>query len=182
MGFAPLALGIAGAAISAGSALFGGIAQGHAAAYEAQVSRNEQTVAQQNAAYAAAAGSQQAAEKSLQARATLSRIRVAQAAGGVDINTGSNQDVQTSQRETGTLEEAQTEQNALLQSYGYKAAAETAGAQSTLYSAQAAQEPWAGIFSGLGTLASDAGTLPFGWGGSSTPDYGTGAGSMGGHP
>jgi hypothetical protein len=66
-------------------------------------------------------------------------IKAAQAAGGVDVNTGSNKDVQVSQRELRKLDTEQEMNKAQLAAYGYRTQATNYQAQAGLYSYEAPQ-------------------------------------------
>ena len=74
MCFATLAT-VAGAALSAGSTILGGVASSNAAAYQAQVARNNATIAEQNAANATAAGQVQAQQASMKNAARVAAIK-----------------------------------------------------------------------------------------------------------
>src|ERR1700677_4764300 len=128
---------IIGALASAGGALYGGIAQSEAASYQAQVSRNNALIADQNATRAIAAGQQQAQTQSLKNAATAGAIKTSQAANGVDVNSGSAVDVQASQREVGQLDTQTTLQKAQQEAYGYRVKAVSDTAQAGLEEATA---------------------------------------------
>lgn len=129
--------GIAGAGVSAygmyesgQAAKEQGQATANAANYSAQVAANNALIAEQNATHAEAAGRAQAEAVSLKGRQTAARIKVAQAASGIDVNTGSASDVQASQAEKNTLDTETVMSNAELQAYGYRT-------QGTGYTAEA---------------------------------------------
>ncbi len=150
-------MSLVGAGISAVGTIMGGIAQKNALNYQAQVAQNNQIIAQQNAQYAMAAGYAKTAMVSMKERATGGAIKAAQAAGGVDVNTGSNKDVQVSQREIGKLE-TETEMNkAQLAAYGYRTQAMNFGAQAGLYRYEAPQAETGAELSALGQVTSAAG-------------------------
>jgi len=98
-------------------------AQSRQAAYQAQVAENNAVIARNNAKSASEKGQSDAAAVGLRNRAVLGQIVAAEAAGGVDVNTGSNVDVQKSQRVSGIEDVSQTEHNAFLQAYGYQSQA-----------------------------------------------------------
>lgn len=145
-----------GTALSAYGAYSAGQAQSANAKYQAQVAKNNQTIENQNATYATQAGEVQATEASQQARAQGAKIKTAQAANGVDVNTGSAVDVQQTQRETGSLNTATVLNNAMLRAYGYRSQGVNFGAQAGLDTAEAGQAETAGDLSALGTLAGGA--------------------------
>ena len=145
-------VGAAGAAASAGGALYSGIAQSEAASYQATVARNNALIAQGNAQRAIAAGQQQAQTQSLKNAATAGAIKTAQAANGVDVNSGSAVDVQASQRETGQLDTQNTLYNSMIQAYGYRVNATSDTAQAGLEEATAENAPVGAALSATGSL------------------------------
>lgn len=186
-----MGLGVVGV-VATGVAAYGAYSASQAAAansrYQGQVAKNNATIAGQNAAYATAAGEEAATNQSLKGAATGARIKAAQAANGVDINSGSAVDVQTSQREASSLDTAQTMHDAILKAYGYKVDESNATAQSSLDTAQAGQEETAGYISAAGSLLGGAsGVSNIKWGSgydysgqTAGNNYGSGALSGGG--
>jgi hypothetical protein len=148
-------MAIIGDAIKAGGQFLGGIAQGQADSYQAKVASNNAIAARQNAAYAASAGAAQTEEAGLKARNQAASVRAGQAAEGVDVNSGSAADVQTSQREIGALDTATVSNNAALEAYGYQSQATSFQAQANLDRAEAGYAPFAGAIQGAGTLLSN---------------------------
>jgi hypothetical protein len=152
-----------GAATSAVGALTQGQAAANTANYQAQVARNNAITASQNAAYASQSGEAQATNASLRARAEQGQARAALAAGGVDVNTGSAADVQTTARELGDVSTQTVAQNAALQAYGYRTQATGYTATAQLESAAAAEAPIEGAFSAGGDLLSGASSVGSKW-------------------
>ena len=161
---APL-IGEIGAGVSAASAVVGGIAASNNASYQAAVANNNAIIANNNAKYAMEAGSQKAQETSMKGAAQAGLIKTAQAANGVDVNSGSNSAVQTSQREESSLDTQQTEHNAALQAYGYRTQAANYTAQAGLDTAQANEAVPGAVIGAAGSLLSNASSLSFTWGG-----------------
>lgn len=163
--------GILGAGASALGAITGGEAAANQANYQSQVAANNAQIARQNAVYSAAAGGTQAEETGLKEAGTLGHVKASEAANNVDVNSGSAKDVQESQREAGSLTQLNTENNALLQAYGYGAQATGFGAQSGLESYAAETAGPASFLSAGGSLLSGASSLPlkFGWMSNSNP-------------
>jgi hypothetical protein len=162
---APLALavGVLGAGISAAGAVESGQATANAANYNAQVARNNATVANQNATYATAAGEQAAANKSMEGAARGGKIKAAEAASGIDVNTGSATKVQASQRETSQLDSETVLNNAELQAYGYRSQATGFTATSGLETEEAQQAPIGADIGAAGGLLSSASALGSKW-------------------
>ena len=127
-----LAVGAIGAGVSAYGQVEQGQATAEAANYQAQVARNNELIANQNAAYSIQAGQAKAAATSLQGAQTMGKIKAGQAASGIDVNTGSAVGVQTSEREVSKLDTATVLNNAELEAYGYRTQAAGYGAQAGL--------------------------------------------------
>jgi hypothetical protein len=162
---APLALvaGLAGAGLSAAGTIEGGQATANAANYNAQVARNNETIANQNANYSIAAGEQQAANLSLKNAAVSGKIKAGQAASGVDVNTGSAPKVQASERETGQLDTETVLNNSELQAYGYRSQATGFEATAGLETEEAEQAPEASDIAAAGGLLGSASSLGLKW-------------------
>ena len=143
-------------AISAIGGLVGGIAQGNAASYQAQVARNNAVTAGQNATYAEQAGSAQTLQTGLKAAARQGAVKTSLAANGVDVNSGSAVDVQASQREAGSVDASTVMTNQELQAYGYRTQETNFDAQSKLDDQQASYAPIGAAFGALGSLAGGA--------------------------
>lgn len=159
MGFAT-ALAAIGTGISAIGAISAGNAAASQAEYAAQVAKNNQTIAAQNANYAAAAGETKAYNEGLRERQAAGRIRAAIAASGIDVNSGSAAKVQESQAGLGLQDIETVRQNAALQTYGFRTQQQNFAAQSQLDSAQADYDREAGWLKGTAGLLS--GTAKFG--------------------
>jgi hypothetical protein len=141
---------LASSGIGAIGAMQQGQAQAAAANYQAQVARNSQQVAEQNARYAIQAGQSRAQTEDIRTGAVVGQQAAAQAASGIDITTGSPVDVRESTRQMGRLSSLNIMQNANLQAYGYRTQATGFGAQAGLDTAQAGFAKQAG-FIGAGT-------------------------------
>lgn len=159
------AIGIAGAGLSALGTFSSAEATGNAAAYQAQVAKNNQVVANQNATYAEEAGEQQAAATSLKGAATMGKIKAAQGASGVSVNSGSAVNVRESAAETGQLDTETVLNNAELTAYGYRTQATNYGAEAGLEEMEAEEAPIAGALGAAGNLLSSASGIASKWGG-----------------
>lgn len=185
------AAGVAGAGMSAAGSIKGGQAASQTASarkqmayYQAQVSRNNATVARQNAEYAMAAGQGQAGNQSLVGAAKFGRLKAGQGASGVNANGGSAVDVQASERSLNQLDSETVLANAALKSYGYQVQAANYEAQANLdmsggqlYGQQSADALTSGYLQAGGSLLSAASSLPFSWGGGGGDFLGTAAGA-----
>lgn len=178
---APLALaaGVIGGGISAVGQLEGGAATANAANYSAAVASNNAIIAKQNADYAEKAGLVQAQTQGLKSRAVGGKIRAAQGASGVDVNSGSNVDVREAQREAGLLDTETVLNNADLAAYGYRNQATSFDAQSKLDKLTAEQAPIGAAIGAAGSLLSSASSLGFKWSTMGSGGLGLGGGSGG---
>lgn len=161
------ALGLIGAGLSAAGSVAGGFAQANTAAYQAKIAQNNATIARQNADHAAEAGEQQAADTSQKGAANLAAIKAGIAANGLDVNSGSAKDVETSARATSQLNTLRTENNAQDQVYGYRAQASGDDAQANLDKSEETPDIIGAGVGATGTLfgnASAIGTKNFGAG------------------
>lgn len=158
-----IGLGALGTVSSAEGQLQAGRAQQANASYQAQVVRNNAVTANQNAAYAAQAGSEAATTESLRGAAKLSRMKVAQAASGVDVNSGSAVDVRATEAETNKLDTLTTAHNAILKALGYRTEASNEEAQADLYQNESAQAMPAAEMAATGSLLGGASSLGFKW-------------------
>ncbi len=162
-------LSVVGAVASAASTVMGGIAASNNANYQAQVARNNAQIAQQNANASMAAGAQKVQMEGMKNAAKMGAVKAAQAANGVDVNTGSNVDVQVGERQIGDLDEQQTQHNAQLQAYGYRTQASNFQAEAGLDQARADQAIPGSILSAGGGLLSSASGINFKWGSGGSP-------------
>lgn len=115
--------GWAAAAVAAAVSAYGAVstseAQASEAKYQSRVADNNAIIAQQNASWAAQAGNAQAEQKQLQTRAKVGGIVAAEAASGLDVNSGTALDVRSSASELGELDAINIRSNAARTAYGY---------------------------------------------------------------
>lgn len=166
---APLALAAtaAGAGIQAYGAISGGQAQKSAMYYRAAIAKNNQIIAEQNATSAIEAGQAKGQIQGLKGRAVGGAIRANQGRSGVDVNTGSNVDVQEAQREQSQLDTETVLHNADLQAYGYRTQATNYAAEAELDKKSGDDAQTAGYLKAAGGLLSSAGSLGMKWNGTS---------------
>jgi hypothetical protein len=149
------------AAVAAGASVIGGVvgafgseesaaASSEAATYQSQVAANNATIATQNAQYATAAGEAQVTQSQLKTAATVGAIKTNQAASGLDVNSGSNVDVQSSAKELGELDALTIRNAAARQAYGYQVQSTSDVASGQLLQMQAGQDMTAGMY-GVGS-------------------------------
>lgn len=152
---------VVGAAVSAYGQYESGQAQKASANYNSEVAANNASIAEQTANRAAQAGEAQAEATSQKTRATVGAITANQAAGNIDVNSGSALDVQSSAKELGELDALTVRSNAAKTAYGYQTQSTSDTGQSQLDAFQAANAGTAGeIGAGasiLGGVSSAAG-------------------------
>lgn len=120
--------------------------------FNSEVAKNNAIVAGQNADYARASGAQQADVASMKGAAKVARIKTGQAAGNIDVNTGSAVDVQAGQREVNKLDVDTIINNAELQAYGYTV-------QQNNFEAQSDQAIASAVWGATGDLLSSASSM-----------------------
>lgn len=156
---------IASSVAAAGATAYSSSEQGNAASaaakYNSQVASNNAQIANQNATWAAQAGEAQVGEQTQKTRATVGAITAAQAANGVDVNSGSDVDVRSSASELGELSAINIRSNAARTAYGFQTQSASQTAQSKLDTFEGEQSQLAGevgagssILGGVGNSAS----------------------------
>lgn len=151
--------------LSLGSTLIGGVfsfiggqqqaaAQKDAANFQAQVARNNQIIAQQNATYARQAGAVEAQTQGIKTASVVGAEEAAQGSSGIDLTTGSPREVRRSTTELGQLDAATIMQNAELRARGAEVQASNFGSEAQLASARARNASSAGTISGFSSLLS----------------------------
>jgi hypothetical protein len=165
------AAAVAGAAVTAYSAVSSGEAQSKSAAYQAQVARNNASIAQANARSAEAVGAQDTLTAGEKASEQLGAVRAAAAGSGLDNNTGSPLDLQKSQRQVGAVDTQTTDYNAALKAYGFESQETSFSSTAGLQSYESGSALVGGDLKGAGSLLSGVGNLPtkFGWMGGNQP-------------
>lgn len=154
---------VAGTGIAAVGALNTAAATAADARYKAQVAKNNEIIAVQNAQYASQAGAAATTRAQLKQRAELGAIGAGLAASGVDINTGSPAAVRSSASGLTQLDTATTAGDAGLRVYGFRTQASNYGAESGLRRAEASQADIAGPISAGSTFLSGVGGLAAKW-------------------
>lgn len=129
--------------IGMGASLLGGLGQASGAAmsgssqagaylYQASVARMNQQIAEQNSQYALAQGEAEALKYGISARQTMGGIKAEQSASGLDVNSGSNKQVQTSQQTVSQMDMDMIRTNAAKVAYNYQVEAANAGASANM--------------------------------------------------
>ena len=159
MGIPLLAIGLAGAAVSA----FGSVEAGNAAKassdYQAQVARNNALIAGQNAAWTAESGESKVAAQGMKTAETVGKTKAAQGASNIDVNTGSAIGVQHAESKLGALDALTIRSNSAREAYGYEVAASSDTAEAGLLEQQGSQQQTAGDIGGLSSFLSGASSV-----------------------
>ena len=149
MGLIPEAtLGVTGA-------LQQGYANAQADKYNAALATMNSVQAARNASMAAEAGSSQAGIQSMKARAEVGSIKTNQAAGNVDVNSGSAVDTRVSADELGKLDALQIRSNATKEAYGYQVQAKNFENEGKVDKFKASNDLTAGWLNAGSTLLGD---------------------------
>ena len=153
------------AATAAGSIMgaIGSVQKGQAESnmykYQAGVAKVNQQMAEQNAEWEEAAGRVESQQIGLQGRDAMGKIRVAQAASGLDINTGSAAAVQKSQSQVTRENEQISEANTARRAYGYRIGAIQEEAQSNIDLMGAQQAKTAGTIGAFTSILGGASSV-----------------------
>lgn len=159
MGFDPITmtgLALGGSILSAAGSLEAGDAKARAANYQAQVYENNKKIALQNADWAMQAGTAKEAAFGMKVRSDTARLKMRQAASGVDVNTGSSADVTDAAAALGTLDAMTIRSNTAREAYGYQVAATGEAAKANLSRMEADAAETAGAIGAASSLISGA--------------------------
>jgi len=153
VGAAAPVLAIGSIIASLGGAVMQGISGYESANYNAQVARNNQIVANQNAKLALEQGQAQEEAKRIQTGEMMGGIVANQAASGVNPNEGSALDVRSSAAEMGELAADTIRSNFNLQARNLQYQGAQYGAQAQLYSSAANWDIGNSILGGASTVS-----------------------------
>jgi hypothetical protein len=165
---APMALvGLGSAAAGGITSAFGAFAGGQSQAafynYQAGVAKTNATIAQQNANYAVYAGEVRAQQSGMKTAAEIGTTKAMQGAGGLDVSSGSNVDVRTSELEVGQENQALIRSNAAKTAFGYEVEESQFTAQAGADLAAGRQAKTAGDIGAIGSLIGGAGSVASKW-------------------
>lgn len=132
-------------------------AQAASAGFNAKIADQNAKLATQNAEWTGAEGEQKVGLAGLQGQQIAGKIKVAQAANGVDVNSGSAVAVQKSSAEMSMLNEMNIRSNAARQAYGYESQAVSDQAQAALDRSAQSKDKIAGYIGATGSLLGSAG-------------------------
>ncbi len=166
----PVTIGVislASTVIGGGVSLMGQMqtanANASAANYQAQVARNNQTIAEQNATYSRQAGVVEAEQQSQKTARLVGAEIAGQGASGIDPTTGSPAEVVRGTREMGRLDMLNLVQNAELRARGFNIEASNQGANAGLLTQQASNARTAGLFGAAGSLLTAGSSVSDKW-------------------
>lgn len=163
LGEAGMGATLLGGISSAISSFVGGESQQQMFNYQAGVAQLNAQIARQNATYATQVGDIQAAQAGLQGAQRLGKIKAAQGASGLDVNTGSNKQVQTSQAEITSFDATAIRSNAARTSYNYENQAVGFAAQANMDTIAGKNARTAGLIGAGTSLLSSATSVSSEW-------------------
>lgn len=163
IGGAGMGLTFLGGITSAISSFIGGEAQQQMYNYQAGVAKLNAQIAQQNSTYATRVGEIQAANAGLQGGQVMGRIKSAQAASGLDVNTGSNKQVQQSQKQITGMDVAAIRSNAAKTAYNYQVEATQYTAQSQLDTLAGKNARTSGMIGAMSSILGSASSVSSEW-------------------
>jgi hypothetical protein len=154
---------IGGSLLSAGGNIASGFNNAAMFNYQSALARLQAGVAGQNAEFAIQTGEQQAVKTGLAQAQRFGQIRVAQGASGTDVNSGSNKQVQDSQRMLDQMDLTQIRSNAARTAYGYKIEGAMDTAQAGLYDSAASNAITAGGIGAASSILGGASSVSSEW-------------------
>lgn len=163
MAFVAMGAAAAAAGIQAYGQLQQGKSQNAMYQYQAGVADVNATIAKQNADFSRAAGETEAEKSAMQTRQVLGKIRTGQGASGLDVNTGTNLKVQTSQADVGAHDVDVIRSNAARRAYGYEVEAYNKKTQGELYRYAGANAKRASKIAALGSIVGGAANVAGKW-------------------
>jgi hypothetical protein len=131
--------------------------------YKAQVAENNAKIAEQNAQAARESGTAQAQSNDMKTKAQVGTQLAAQAANGLDVNTGTNVAVRQSTTDLGHLDTLTILNNATKNAAGYTNQANNYRSEATLDTMSASNARTAGDYNVATSLLGSAGSVADKW-------------------
>lgn len=160
-------ISLAATAIGTGVSFVGGVQTAAAnkatAEYQAQVAKNNETIAKQNADYARQAGQAEVEQQGMKTRAVIGQEAAAQGASGIDLTTGSPEEVRRSTQEIGQFDDMNIVQRAEMRARGFDIEAMNQGASARLYTQQGRNASTAGMYAGFSSLLTGGSSFSDKW-------------------
>lgn len=153
----------AGSIFGAASSVLGGFSKAGMYNYQAGVALANAQMEKQNASYSLNTGELRTMESGMKTAAQVGQTTVRQAAGNIEVGTGSSADVVASERALGRLDQSIIQRDAARSAYGHFVQASLDTAQAGAYKSAASSAIVGGILGGLGSLASGAGSVASKW-------------------
>jgi len=154
---------IAGGMLGAFGSAYQGASQRNMYQYQAGVSQINAMIAEQNAKYALTKGEKEAERYGMKAGQQAGAIKAAQASGGLDVNSGSNKQVQDSQKMVARMDMATIRENASKVAYDYTVQATGFRNQAALQEMAGDNAMTAGIIGSLGSFIGTSGSVSSRW-------------------
>ena len=131
--------------------------------YQAQMAQINAQIALQNRDYALQKGGIEAQNYGMKARQQAGQIKSAQAASGIDINSGSAKEVQESQHLVAMSDLDTIRSNAAKTAYDYTVQSTNFSNQAAVYTAAGQNASQAGWLNGIGSFVGMAGSVSNRW-------------------
>lgn len=165
MGLEVLALGstLVSAGMGAAGAAMTGAANSASARYRAQVARYNAELAQNNAAQAIQVSQHQAMRVGFEGAERLGQIRSMYGAGNLDVNSGSPQQVQTSQQIVNRLDQSTETWKGDVRATDFRNQSQNFLAEAAIKEAEAQNAKTAGMFGVANSLIGGAGQFAGKW-------------------
>jgi hypothetical protein len=160
-----ISIGTSAAAGGVGAlgALSGGKAQSDMYKYQAGIASINKKIAEQNADYALKVGEVEAQRSGMQTSFKIASEKTAQAASGVDINTGNAAAVRESEREIGFQDETVIRANAERKAYSHQLEAMEATAKGTMATMAASGAETAGYINAASSILGGVSSVSGKW-------------------
>lgn len=152
-----------GGLTSAFGDILGGQSQQEMYDYQAGIARLNAQIAYQNATYASNVGEIQAMQAGLQGGQQLGKIKAAQSASGLDVNTGSNKAIQVSQAQVIGQNTAAIRSNAAKTAYNYEVQGVGFEAQASLDTLAGQNARTAGVIGAFSSIVGAASSVSSEW-------------------
>ena len=163
IGAAGLGATTGGSLLSAGGNIASGFNNSAMFGYQSALAQLKAQVAAQNAEFSIQTGEQQALKTGLAQGQRQGMIRAAQGASGLDVNSGSNKQVQDSQKMLDRMDLAQIRSNAARTAYGYQIEGTMDTAESGLYKTAAANAQTTGFLTAGSSILGGASAVSSEW-------------------
>ena len=179
LGTIGLASSGASGALGVFSSLMGGGAKADAYKYQSSMAWQNAAIAKQNQKYALDVGEQQAEKQGIAGAAQAGQIKAGQAASGVDVNTGSAKEVQTSQHLVSQMDLNTIREKAAKTAYDFSVQATNYENQAKGYNKAAGNARTEGVLGAVSSFIGTVGSVSSKWlQGNQLGMWGNGGGSL----